>query len=73
MYRDKKVVGVFVRFRASTMKHAAFTARRDLGLRTIFNISPLTSRPEQASRVVVFSQALCRPLAEMLHAGSQHV
>jgi anthranilate phosphoribosyltransferase len=55
------------------MKHAAFTARRDLGLRTIFNISPLTSRPEQASRVVVFSQALCRPLAEMLHAGSQHV
>jgi anthranilate phosphoribosyltransferase len=57
------------------MKHAALP-RRELGLRTIFNmLGPLTNPAGVKHQVVgVFSQALCRPLAEVLkRLGSQHI
>jgi anthranilate phosphoribosyltransferase len=58
----------------SAMKHA-IAPRRELGLRTIFNIlGPLTN-PAQVKRQVigVFSAELCRPLAEVLQRlGSEH-
>ena len=50
--------------------------RRELGLRTIFNmLGPLTNPAGVKHQVVgVFSQALCRPLAEVLkRLGSQHI
>jgi anthranilate phosphoribosyltransferase len=57
------------------MKHA-IGPRKELGLRTIFNIlGPLTN-PAGAKRQVigVFSQSLCRTLAEVLKKlGSTHV
>ncbi|MNN09964.1 Anthranilate phosphoribosyltransferase [compost metagenome] len=57
------------------MRHAA-AARRELGLRTIFNmLGPLANPAGVRHQVLgVFSQALCRPLAEVLQRlGSQHV
>ena len=57
------------------MRHAA-QARRELGLRTIFNmLGPLANPAGVRHQVLgVFSQALCRPLAEVLQRlGSQHV
>lgn len=56
------------------MKHA-ITARREIGLRTLFNIlGPLTNPAFVQRQVVgVFNEKLCRPLAEVLHRmGSQH-
>lgn len=57
------------------MKHA-IGPRRELGLRSIFNVlGPLTN-PAGARRQVlgVFSRTLCRPLAEVLaRLGSEHV
>lgn len=56
------------------MRHA-ITPRRDLGLRTIFNIlGPLTNPAGVRRQVVgVFNQRLCRPLAEVLgRLGSEH-
>lgn len=57
------------------MKHA-IGPRKELGLRTIFNVlGPLTN-PAGARRQVlgVFSRTLCRPLAEVLaRLGSEHV
>lgn len=57
------------------MKHA-IGARRELGLRTIFNIlGPLTN-PAGVRRLLVgtFSRALCRPMAEVLQRlGALHV
>lgn len=57
------------------MKHA-IGPRRELGLRTIFNVlGPLTN-PAGAKRQVmgVFDRALCRPIAEVLsQLGSVHV
>ena len=59
----------------SAMKHA-IGPRKELGLRTIFNVlGPLTN-PAGAKRQVlgVFDKTLCRPLAEVLQAlGSEHV
>lgn len=59
----------------SAMKHA-IGPRRELGLRTLFNIlGPLTN-PAGAKRLLigVFSEALCRPLAEVLRElGAEHV
>jgi anthranilate phosphoribosyltransferase len=58
----------------SAMKHA-IAARRDLGLRTIFNIlGPLTNPAGVKRQVVgVFNARLCRPLAEVLgRLGSEH-
>ena len=57
------------------MRHA-ITARRDLGLRTLFNVlGPLTN-PAGARRMLigVFNPQLCRPMAEVLgRLGAEHV
>ncbi len=59
----------------SAMKHA-IGPRKELGLRTIFNVlGPLTN-PAGIKRQVlgVYDKNLCRPLAEVLKAlGSEHV
>lgn len=58
----------------SAMKHA-IGPRRELGLRTIFNIlGPLTNPALVKRQVVgVFNAELCRPLAEVLQRlGSEH-
>lgn len=59
----------------SAMRHA-IGPRRELGMRTIFNIlGPLTN-PAGVSRQVigVFSPDLCQPMAQVLQAlGSEHV
>ncbi|MBC9252445.1 anthranilate phosphoribosyltransferase [Pseudomonas alcaligenes] len=57
------------------MKHA-IGPRRELALRTIFNmLGPMTNPAGVKHQVLgVFSQALCRPLAEVLQRlGSKHV
>lgn len=57
------------------MRHAA-GPRRELGLRTLFNILGPMSNPAGVRHQVlgVFSEALCRPMAEVLRRlGSQHV
>ncbi|MFZ2289011.1 MAG: anthranilate phosphoribosyltransferase [Halopseudomonas yangmingensis] len=57
------------------MKHA-IGPRRELGLRTIFNmLGPMTNPAGVRHQVIgVFSQKLCRPMAEVLsRLGSQHV
>ena len=59
----------------SAMKHA-IGPRKELGMRTIFNmLGPLTNPAGVKRQVVgVFNQALCRPLAEVLgRLGSEHV
>ncbi len=59
----------------SAMKHA-IGPRKELGLRTIFNmLGPLTNPASVKRQVIgVFSGALCRPLAEVLgRLGSEHV
>ena len=66
---------MFAQVHHRAMKHAA-GPRRDLGLRTIFNmLGPLTNPAGVEHQVVgVFSEALCRPLAEVLaRLGSKHV
>lgn len=57
------------------MKYA-IGPRRELGLRTIFNmLGPMTNPAGVRNQVIgVFSQALCRPMAEVLQRlGSEHV
>lgn len=59
----------------SAMKHA-IGARKELGLRTIFNmLGPLTNPAGVKKQVIgVFNGELCRPLAEVLQRlGSEHV
>lgn len=59
----------------SAMKHA-IGPRREMGVRTIFNIlGPLTNPAAAPNQVLgVFDEALCEPLAEVLaRLGSQHV
>ena len=59
----------------SAMRHAS-GPRRELGLRTLFNILGPMSNPAQVKNQVigVFSKQLCRPLAEvLLRLGSHHV
>lgn len=66
---------MFAQTHHKAMKHAA-GPRRDLGLRTLFNmLGPLTNPAGVKHQVVgVFTQALCRPLAEVLQRlGSKHV
>jgi anthranilate phosphoribosyltransferase len=66
---------MFAQVHHAAMKHTALP-RRELGLRTIFNmLGPLTNPAGVKHQVVgVFSQALCRPLAEVLkRLGSQHI
>ena len=73
-----ETVGVgfmFAQVHHKAMKHAA-VPRREMGLRTMFNmLGPLTNPAGVRHQVVgVFSQALCRPLAEVLkRLGSQHI
>ncbi len=58
----------------SAMKHA-IAARKDVGLRTLFNIlGPLTNPAGVKRHVIgVFNGQLCRPLAEVLQRlGSEH-
>jgi len=59
----------------SAMKHA-IGPRKELGLRTIFNmLGPMTNPAAVKRQVIgVFSAALCRPMAEVLaRLGSEHV
>lgn len=59
----------------SAMKHA-IGARKELGLRTIFNmLGPLTNPAGVKKQVIgVFNGELCRPLVEVLQRlGSEHV
>ena len=57
------------------MKHAV-GPRRELGMRTLFNmLGPMTNPAGVKHQVIgVFSKALCRPMAEVMgRLGSQHV
>lgn len=57
------------------MKHA-IGPRRELGMRTIFNmLGPMTNPAGVKHQVIgVFTKALCRPIAEVLkRLGSEHV
>lgn len=59
----------------SAMRHA-IGPRKELGLRTIFNmLGPMTNPANVKRQVIgVFSGALCRPMAEVLsRLGSEHV
>lgn len=59
----------------SAMKHA-IGPRKELALRTIFNMLGPITNPAQVKRQVlgVFNAALCKPLAEVLaRLGSEHV
>lgn len=59
----------------SAMKHAV-GPRKELGMRTIFNmLGPLTNPAKVKRQVIgVFNGELCRPLAEVLgRLGSEHV
>lgn len=59
----------------SAMKHA-IGPRREMGIRTIFNmLGPLTNPASVKKQVIgVFSAVLCEPLAHVLHRlGSEHV
>jgi anthranilate phosphoribosyltransferase len=66
---------MFAQTHHKAMKYAA-GPRRELGLRTLFNmLGPLTNPAGVKHQVVgVFTQTLCRPLAEVLQRlGSKHV
>lgn len=66
---------MFAQVHHKAMRYAA-VPRRDLGLRTLFNmLGPLTSPAGVVHQVVgVFTGALCRPLAEVLkRMGSKHI
>ena len=73
--REVGVGFMFAPAHHSAMKHA-IGPRKELGLRTIFNmLGPLTN-PAGVKRQVlgVFDQSLCRPVAEVLKTlGSEHV
>lgn len=73
--RELRVGFMFAPAHHGAMRHA-IGPRRELGLRTIFNIlGPLTN-PAGARRLLVgtFSRALCRPMAEVLQQlGAVHV
>lgn len=59
----------------SAMKHA-IGPRRELGLRTIFNIlGPMTNPAGVEQQLIgVYDQALCRPMAEVLgRLGAKHI
>ena len=66
---------MFAQAHHSAMKHA-IGPRKELGLRTIFNmLGPLTNPAKVKRQVIgVFNADLCRPMAEVLaRLGSEHV
>lgn len=66
---------MFAQAHHSAMKHA-IGPRKELGLRTIFNmLGPLTNPAKVQRQVIgVFNADLCRPMAEVLaRLGSKHV
>lgn len=66
---------MFAQAHHSAMKHA-IGPRREMGLRTLFNmLGPMTNPAGVKKQVIgVFSAALCRPMAEVLkRLGSTHV
>ena len=66
---------MFAPLHHNAMKHAA-GPRRELGLRTIFNmLGPMTNPAGVTRQVIgVFDPGLCRPLAEVLkQLGSEHI
>lgn len=75
--RSIETVGIgfmFAQVHHSAMRYAA-VPRHELGLRTLFNIlGPLTNPAGVERQVIgVFTQALCRPLAEVFkRLGSKH-
>src|SRR5690606_38804031 len=73
-----KEMGVGVRFAAAhhSAMRFAIGPRRELGLRTIFNmLGPMTNPANVKRQVIgVFNGELCRPMAEVLgRLGSEHV
>lgn len=72
--RDVGVGFMFAVNHHAAMKHA-ITARKEVGLRTLFNIlGPMTNPAGVRRHVIgVFNGKLCRPLAEVLQRlGSEH-
>ncbi|MFD1259384.1 anthranilate phosphoribosyltransferase [Entomomonas asaccharolytica] len=72
-----EVIGIGFMFAQDHHKamHYAAVPRKELGLRSLFNIlGPLTNPAGVKHHVIgVFSQALCRPMAEVLkRLGSKH-
>jgi anthranilate phosphoribosyltransferase len=66
---------MFAPMHHSAMRHVA-TARKQLGLRTLFNILGPMSNPAGLTRqlIGVYDRALCRPMVEVLQRlGSEHV
>ena len=66
---------MFALMHHSAMRHVSL-ARKELGLRTLFNILGPMSNPANVTRqlIGVFNGALCRPIAEVLQRlGSEHV
>ena len=66
---------MFAQAHHSAMKHA-IGPRKELGLRTIFNVLGPMTNPAGVKRQVlgVYSRALCSPLAQVLgRLGSEHV
>lgn len=65
---------MFAQYHHAAMKHA-MPVRREIGLRTIFNILGPITNPAGVKRQVVgvFNEKLCRPLAEVLgRLGGEH-
>ena len=72
---DLGVGFMFALMHHSAMRHVSL-ARKELGLRTLFNILGPMSNPAGVTRqlIGVFNGALCRPIAEVLQRlGSEHV
>jgi anthranilate phosphoribosyltransferase len=73
---EKTGVGfMFAPMHHSAMRHA-IGPRREMGLRTIFNILGPMTNPAGVRRLLigVFDRALCRPVAEVLQRlGAEHV
>ncbi len=66
---------MFALMHHSAMRHVSL-ARKELGLRTLFNILGPMANPAGLCRqlIGVYDQALCRPVAEVLQRlGSEHV
>jgi len=66
---------MFALMHHSAMRHVSL-ARKELGLRTLFNVLGPMANPAGLTRqlIGVYDRALCRPVAEVLHRlGSKHV